>query len=338
MLSVLAVVAPITTQAAPSPPPASSSGSGSGSSAGSGVASPATPVTAAPAPRPASPGPPDAPTATTAPPAEEALDQKLAVWRFDALGIAPDLVAQLEALFRNELGRIDKQPIPSRHDVERMISGEASECTGEDKCLAAIGKKLGVDVIVTGTVGQLGDNYVLTIKAVDVASARSLQKIQSDPLRGQPDELIEGVRVAAYRLLAPAQLHGAIQIQTDLIGADVQLDGVALGKTPLANNGVIGKLALGVHHLRVAAAAYDQPYEDDVEVRFQKVSPVVVRLVPSTQVIGTGKIERIERRPFYTRTWFIVTAGVVALGLGGTIGYGLGHTKVCHVNASGGGC
>ena len=52
----------------------------------------------------------------------------------------------------------------------------------------------------------LGDTYVLTIKAVDVAGARTLQKIQSDPLRGQPDELIEGVRVAAYRLLAPDQL------------------------------------------------------------------------------------------------------------------------------------
>jgi hypothetical protein len=266
---------------------------------------------------------------------EEALDQKLAVWRFDALGIDPELVARLETLFRMELDRLDKQPMPSRRDIDRAITGEARDCTGEDRCLAAIGKKLGVEVILTGTVGQLGDNYVLTIKAVDVATARSLQKIQSDPLRGQPDELIEGVRVAAYRLLAPGQLHGAIQVQTDLVGAEVQLDGVPLGKTPLPNNGVIGKLALGKHRLRVAAASYEHPYDDDIEVRFQKISPVVVRLVPSTQVIGTGKIERIERTPFYTRTWFIIAAGVTAVGLGAAIGYGLGHVKVCHVDAQG---
>ena len=267
---------------------------------------------------------------------EEVLDQKLAVWRFDALGIDPELVARLETLFRMELDRLDRQPMPSRRDIDRAITGDARECTGEDRCLAAIGKRLGVDVILTGTVGQLGDNYVLTIKAVDVATAKSLQKIQSDPLRGQPDELIEGVRVAAYRLLAPDQLHGAIQVQTDVVGAEVELDGKPLGKTPLARNGVIGKLALGKHRLRVVAPDHDQPYEDDVDVRFQKVSPVVVRLVPSTQVIGTGKIERVERRPFYTRTWFIIAAGVAAAGLGAAIGYRLGHVQTCHYDAQGG--
>ncbi|HEU4729539.1 MAG TPA: PEGA domain-containing protein [Kofleriaceae bacterium] len=266
---------------------------------------------------------------------EEALDQKLAVWRFDALGIDPELVARLETLFRMELDRLDKQPMPSRRDIDRAITGDLRDCTGEDRCLAAIGKKLGVDVILAGTVGQLGDNYVLTIKAVDVSTARTLQKIQSDPLRGQPDELIEGVRVAAYRLLAPGQLHGAIQVQTDVVGADVQLDGAPLGKTPLPRNGLIGKLALGKHRLRVAASGSERPYDDDIEVHFQKVSPVVVRLVPSTQVIGTGKIERIEQRPFYTRTWFIVAAGAAAIGLGAAIGYGMGHVKSCHFDAQG---
>lgn len=257
------------------------------------------------------------------------------MWRFDALGIDPELVARLETLFRMELDRLDKQPMPTRRDMDRAITGDARECTGEEKCLAAIGKKLGVDVILTGTVGQLGDNYVLTIKAVDVATAKPLKNIQSDPLRGQPDELIEGVRVAAYRLLAPDQLHGAVQVQTDLVGAEVQLDHTPVGKTPLPHNGVIGKLALGKHHLRVAARDDEHPYEDDVEVHFQKISPVVVRLVPSTQVIGTGKIERIEQRPFYTRTWFIVAAGVAAVGLGAAVGYAKGHVKVCHYDAQG---
>ena len=44
---------------------------------------------------------------------EEVLDQKLAVWRFDALGIDPELVARLETLFRMELDRLDKQAMPS---------------------------------------------------------------------------------------------------------------------------------------------------------------------------------------------------------------------------------
>ncbi|HEY4239292.1 MAG TPA: PEGA domain-containing protein [Kofleriaceae bacterium] len=265
---------------------------------------------------------------------EESLNQKLAVWRFDALGIDADKVAQLETLFRLELDRLDKQPMPSRRDLERAVGADLRDCTGEEKCLAAIGKRLGVDVIVTGTVGQMGDAYVLNIKAVDVASGKQVQRIQSDPLRGSPDELIEGVRVAAYRLLAPNQLHGAVQIQTDLVGADVSLDGKSIGKTPLLRQGVVGKLALGKHQLRVAATGY-APFEDDVEVHFQKVSPVVVRLLPSTITIGTGATRTVERRPFYTRTWFYVVLGVAAVGVGAAVGYEAGHVKATCYDAMG---
>jgi len=177
--------------------------------------------------------------------------------------------------------------------------------------------------VVTGTVGALGDSYVLNIKAVDAGTAKQLTRIQSDPLRGSPDDLIEGVRVAAYKLLAPDQLHGSIQIQTDLVGAEVQLDGKALGKTPLPQLGVVAKQQLGKHRLRVRATGY-APFEEDVEVRFQKVSQVVVRLLPSDRVIGTGRIMRVERQPYYTKTWFIVGAGVAAAALGAYVGWRIG--------------
>ena len=257
---------------------------------------------------------------------EELLTQKIAVWRFDALGIDTELVARLETLFRMELDRLAKQPMPSRRDIDRVITADQRECTGEEKCLAAIGKKLGVDVVVTGTVGSMADSYVLDIKAVQASSGKKLQRIQSDPLRGSPDDLIEGVRVAAYRLLAPEQLHGSLQIQSDLVGAEVKLDGKLVGKTPLPRLGVVAKLPLGKHKLTVRAAGY-APFDDDVDVRFQKVSQVVVRLVPSTEVIGTGKVSRVEKKPFYTRTWFIVGVGIAAIALGAAIGNAVGSVK-----------
>ena len=262
----------------------------------------------------------------------ETLDLKIAVWRFDALGIEPELVARLETLFRMELDRLDKQPLPNRRDIERALTADLRECGGEDKCLAAIGKRLGVDVVVTGTVGAMGDTYVLNIKAVDSATAKQVQRIQSDPLRGSPDELIEGVRVAAYKLLAPNQIYGAIQVQTDLVGAEVALDGKPLGKTPLANLGVIAKEPLGKHRLRVEAKGY-APFDEDVDVRFQKVSPVIVRLLPSTVVLGTGKTIREERRPIYTRTWFVITAGIVAVALGAFIGHEAGLVRTCEIRS-----
>ncbi len=264
-------------------------------------------------------------------PAEDALDKKIAVWRFDALGIDPEIVQRLETLFRMELDRLDRQPLPNPRSIERTITDpKERECVGEEKCLAAIGKRLGVDLVVTGTVGSLGDNYVLTIKAVDVATAKS-QKINSDPLRGSPDDLIEGVRVAAYKLLAPEQLHGAVQIESDLVGAAVTLDGKDIGKTPLPNRGVIGKLALGKHHLRVEAKKYDA-IDQDVEVHFQKVSPVLVHLLPS-EVTGTGKTVVVERNPIYSRTWFVIAAGVAVIGAGVLIGHSNGSVP-CYIDGN----
>lgn len=262
---------------------------------------------------------------------EEALGQKIAVWRFDALGIEPELVARLETLFRMELDRLAKAAMPSPSTIGKTIGNDLKDCTGEEKCLAQIGKKLGVEVMVTGTVGALGDNYVLNIKAVDVATGKQLQRIQSDPLRGSPDELIESVRVAAYRLLAPAQIHGAMQIQTDLVGAQVTLDGRELGKTPLPNLGVIGKLALGKHKLEVQATGYS-PFVDEVDVHFQKVAQVSVRLLPSTETIGTGRTVTVERRPFYTKTWFIIGVAAAAVLIGAGIGYSLGK-PICYDGA-----
>jgi hypothetical protein len=260
---------------------------------------------------------------------DELLDKRIAVWRFDALGIDNEIVQRLETLFRMELDRLDKVPQPSRRDIERSVTSAEQNCTGEEKCLTSIGKRLGVEYVVTGTVGSLGDNYVLNIKVVDVATGKS-QRIQSDPLRGSPDELIEGVRVAAYRLLAPQQIHGSLQIQSDLIGAEVTLDGKSLGKTPLPNGGVVAKLPLGKHRLRVEAKTYD-PFDSDVEVHFQKVSPVVVRLLQATTTVGTGKVIQQERSPIYTRTWFVVTAGVAVVGIAALIGWKSGAVP-CYIN------
>lgn len=286
----------------------------------------------APAPPPAAPAAPAGPAGPAAPSPvgnrdaadapEHALTQKIAVWRFDALGIEAELVTRLEALFRSELDRLAAAPLPSRREIDRKITADLAGCTGEDKCLAAIGKKLEVDVVVAGSVGALGDNFVLNIKVVEVATARQLRRITTEPLRGTPDDLIDSVRVAAYRLLAPEQLHGSIFILSDLIGGEVSIDGQRAGTTPLP--APIHKLALGPHTVRVSARGY-APFEEKVEVRFQKSARVEVRLVedPSSGVV-IGAATRPAERRWFTRPWALAAIGVGAVVVGAVVGYQLG--------------
>jgi len=257
------------------------------------------------------------PSPTDDPGPEQAIKQRIGVWRIDALGIDTELVNRLETLFRMELDRLASKPLPGRREIDRVVDAGLRDCTGEDKCLAAIGKKLGVDVMVSGSVGQLGDNYILNIKAVDVSSAKQIRKIQSDPLRGSPDELIEGIRVAAYKLLAPEQLHGSIMVLSDLVGATVKVDGADVGKTPL--QAPITHQPLGPHVLRVEAKGY-QPFEDKVDVRFQKSTRVVVRLINKVDPNAPPIVITRHRDPWYSRWYVVAAVGAVAIVAGVVIG------------------
>jgi hypothetical protein len=280
-----------------------------------GLAAFALALAVAVAPVMAQPAPPAPPTPSDEVLPEEALTQKLAVWRIDALGIDTELVGRLEALFRMELDRLATAALPGRREIDKAIAGDAdlSRCGGEDRCVAAIGKKLGVDVMVTGSVAAMGDNYIMNIKAVDVAKGTQIRRIASDPLRGSPDELIEAIRVAAYRLLAPDQLYGSAVVLTDLLGATVEVDGKK----------VRGHAARGVTPPASSAKGYT-PFEQPVTVRFQKATRVVVRLtVAPGDPEGVAPPLVVTRRPapWYSSTWAYVGVGVVAVIAGVAIGY-----------------
>ena len=92
-------------------------------------------------------------------------------------------------------------------------------------------------------------------------------------LSGSPEELIDEIRVAAFRLVAPERLVGNIAILSDVPGANVMLDGVDVGKTPLA--GPLVNLPMGVHKLAVEREGFSS-FAEDVPVRFEKTTQVVV--------------------------------------------------------------
>ncbi|HKE20608.1 MAG TPA: PEGA domain-containing protein [Kofleriaceae bacterium] len=262
---------------------------------------------------------------------------RIAVLGFDPLGMDADKVARLEALFRMELERLAGGPSPSRREIARGLRGtRLAQCAGEDPCLAAIGKRLGVELVVSGNVAALGDSYVVNIKVVNAATGAELRRIASDPLRGNPDELIDSVRVAAYRLLAPERLLGAISVLADISGARVVLDGRVVGRTPLARP--IAGLSLGAHRLEVRAPGYSA-FADRVQVRFQKTTRVVVRLVVDPIAARAELARRASRRPrpaprhWYDSGWFLIGAGVAAVVVGGAVGYSLARDDVLDCRA-----
>jgi hypothetical protein len=256
----------------------------------------------------------------------EAAPPRLALVRLEPLGLDAERAARLEALFRIELERLTGGTLPPLQAIDAVVAREAQlrSCTGEPGCLSAIGRKLGVKQIAAGNVGELGDSYVVNLKLVDVDTQKEIRRV-SRPLRGNADELIEAVRVAAYELAAPEKLLGSLAILSDVGGAEVLLDGKAVGRTPLTRP--LGDLTVGPHQLRLKARGYSD-FARDVDVRFQKETQVVVRMIatPGGAAIGPPELDPRPRPapvPWYSSTWTYVGVGVGAILVGFLVGKAL---------------
>jgi hypothetical protein len=255
-----------------------------------------------------------------------ALAARLAVFRIDPLGIDPPIVARLEGLLRAELGRLADATMPGPRALHRLRLShpELSDCTGEAHCLALAGRLLGVDQIISGNIGALGDSYVINLKLVEVASEREIRRV-SDTLSGAPERLIEAIRLAAFRLVAPERLRGSLNVQVAVPGAAVYLDGRLLGYSPLA---LQPGLEVGRHALRVSKAGHHDVLQA-VEVPLQNVAEVVVALERTDAPRGpaAGATQRSGRSapPWFSRGWFWATVGVGAAALGTVLGLALAN-------------
>jgi hypothetical protein len=241
--------------------------------------------------------------------------QSYVLFRLDPLGVEPQIVSQLEALLRAELGRVVGQELPSKGAVDKvaLANPRLQSCTASPECLQPLARAFKATRIVSGNVGGLADSYIVNLKLVG-EDGRELRRV-SAPMRGSPEELIAEIRVAAVRLVAPERLTGAVEILSDVPGAQVALDGNPVGQTPLL--GPLDKIPVGVHKLAVSREGFSS-FEEEVPVRFEKTTQVVVR-----QSAVSKAAQRAERRrqagtlPIYTRwyVWTGVAVGAIGVGL-----------------------
>jgi hypothetical protein len=258
-----------------------------------------------------------------------------ALFRLDPLGIDPSIVEQLQRILRVELQRVVGRELPSERAVAEVVAQNPrlAACTADPACLAPLARALHVTRVVAGNVGGLADAYVVNLKLVD-DNGRELRRVTAT-LTGSPEELIDEIRVAAFRLVAPERLVGNVAILSDVPGAAVILDGIDVGKTPLP--APLMGLPAGVHHLTVQREGFTT-YSEDVPVRFEKMTQVVVR-----QSAMSEAARRAERRrraagemPIYTRWWFWTAVAASAVVTGIVVGYAV--PKQTAIDCAKGGC
>jgi TolB-like protein len=136
--------------------------------------------------------------------------QRLLVLEFHAgSGVIPDFAQIIESMLISQLHKMRRYEVMSRADVQTLLGLEQQkQLLGCDDalCMSEIAGSLGADKIITGTVANLGEQRMLTLKLINSAMGKlDNQLIESLP--ADDDDLNEAVRQISYKLFkrkAPA--------------------------------------------------------------------------------------------------------------------------------------
>ncbi len=95
--------------------------------------------------------------------------------------------------------------IYSWNDVEKMLENQAKQQTlgcDDEKCLSAIGGKLGVDYLVSGSLAKIGDRSLLNLQLIDIQKARICSRV-SQSTTGDMGLLVEQLPDMVKKLTSP---------------------------------------------------------------------------------------------------------------------------------------
>jgi hypothetical protein len=130
---------------------------------------------------------------------------QIATLPLDAAGVPEGMAASATLLIPTEVRRARPDArVISSEDVRSLLTHQKNRlvlgCGADAACLADLGGVLGVDEIVAGRLGQLGQTWVLELRRLDVKQARNLASVTRAV--GSAEALVGAVRSAAAELYA----------------------------------------------------------------------------------------------------------------------------------------
>lgn len=193
-------------------------------------------------------------------------------------------------------------------DLQRL-----QECHGQVSCLLDLGGVLEVEQVVYGTLTQLGENYAVVLRLIDVEAGNEKSRVRKQ-LSGSQDQLVDIVRSAAVQLLDPEKYRGGLVIDDLVPGATVKIDGTSVE----AVAGEALKVTVGQHTVTIEAEGYHtQSFLVSIGLgEMAHVTPEGVIIEATTDTVQTPSTVS------WLRWWPFVAMGVGAASLiaTGTLG------------------
>jgi len=166
-------------------------------------------------------------------------------------GITAAAAQNLTQVLSVEVKGVEGASVVSRDDIAAILQMEAVKqqagCA-DDACMAELGGALGVDRLIAGDAGKLGETFLVNLRLIDVRHG-SVENRVTESFSGDDEQLLRAVRHAARALLGlPETGKGRLAVTASQNAADVFVDQAPVGKAPLP----IDALGAGRHEVRVS--------------------------------------------------------------------------------------
>jgi len=143
-----------------------------------------------------------------------------------------------------ELSKMGRFQIVEMQKVEEILNEQGLQQTGvceTDQCVAELGHLLGVEWMLTGSIGYIGTTYSIDVRIIEVQT-RKIVETAFENYRGKSEGLLDVMRAIATKLSYPADSQspaGGIRIASQPSGARVMLNTTEAGITPLTINDLL---------------------------------------------------------------------------------------------------
>ena len=135
----------------------------------------------------------------------------VAILDFDGQGVAAGDVQTLTERMRTEIGNTNAVRLIERKAVEKIMEEQGFQQTGctSDECAAEVGQLLGVQFMVSGTIGKMGKKYTIDCKMFSVETGETV-RAKNATFEGDISGLLLEMQIMAWEITgleAPSNLR-----------------------------------------------------------------------------------------------------------------------------------
>jgi len=228
--------------------------------------------------------------------AQEKEKLRVAIVDFEGKGITKDEADALTGRFRSVLVSTNKFIVVERNKVNLILEEVRLQMTGvvSDESIVEAGKLLGVERIITGGIGKIGDTYTVDLNVIEVETGKVIGTISRN-VSGTKENLLALLENLAKRLagIKVDIKKFNIKIFSKPGNSSVYLDGKYIGLSPIEK-----EIEEGQHYFKIKHDGYKEWTGKIVISKSDKI------------------IAKLEKKASKAKTWLWIGAGTLVAGGG----------------------